>query len=630
MSDRQQQRRARRRRKHSERSSTRRLVAAGGLTAGATLAFSGVAQAAPVTYTVGTNADDSTGGACTTPANTDCSLREAISLANANADPGDTIVFNSNLTGATITLTTGELSVTKPVTITGPGASQLTVDGRALSRIFNVDPTTPSDPVSIESMTISHGYEGSSSGGAIFNEDADLTLTNDVISDSYATYDNFVRGGGVYTDVGSLAVDSSTISGNHAFYGGGIGSMTGSVTVTDSTLSDNHADGHGPPNYDRGYGGGINAYAADVTVTGSTIDNNVGGYDGGGIYSASGGNGGAVTVTNSTIANNHALNDDGGAVWICCGETNDALTVIASTVTGNTAATNSGGLESYITNQAPVLQNSIVSGNTGGNPPADDLYAESGYEFQASFDLIGVPTITFINDIVGNVLGGNPRLGPLADNGGPTVTMAPQCGSDAIDQGKAFALTEDQRGLTRPVGLTDYPDSGATGADGSDIGAVELQTTPGSVCITESPKSKGFGSQTVGTSSASQTFTVTGIGPDTVHIASAALAGTDSAQFTKTNDTCSGAALTTNGSCTVGVSFAPGSTGAKAAQLRLTDDAIDAPQNLSLTGTGVVGPPAPTPTPTTPHKKKCKKHKKKHKRSADSAKKKKCKKKKKK
>jgi CSLREA domain-containing protein len=637
VSDRQHQRRARRRRKHSERSSTRRLVAAGGLTAGATLAMAGVAQAAPVTYTVGTNADDSTGGACTTPANTDCSLREAISLANANTPDADTIVFNSNLTGSTISLTSGELEITEAVDINGPGASNLTLDGGGNHRIFYVEPTTPDDPVAITDMTLTNGDTGSTeqSGGAVENDDADLTLSDDVVSNSYATNLSGTSGppgtgGGVFTYTGALTIDASTITGNHAYQGGGVGSFTGQVTITDSTLTGNHADGDTTANGNQGYGGGVFTYGGDAIINNSTIDDNVAAYDGGGIYSSQGGSGAAVTLTNSTVANNNAQNDDGGGVWICCGETDDGLTVVDSTVTGNTAATMTGGLQSYLSNESPILENSIVSGNSSGTDPlTDDLYAEPGYEWQASFSLVGVQG-PYVNDVAGDVVGAPPRLGPLADNGGPTETRAPLCGSPVIDQGSALSLTEDQRGLTRPVLLSDYPD--AAGSDGSDIGAVELQTTPGSLCVTESPNTKNFGDQTVGTGSAAQTFTVTSIGPDPVEIASASLVGADAAQFAKSSDTCSGTTLSTNNSCTVDASFAPSSTGAKAAQLRLTDDAIDSPQNLALSGNGVVTPPSPTPTSptttTTTKKKKCKK--KKHKRSADSAKKKKCKKKKKK
>jgi CSLREA domain-containing protein len=636
VSDRQQQRRARRRRKHSERTSTRRLVAAGGLTAGATLAMAGVAQAAPEVYTVGTNADSSSGGNCTNASNTDCSLREAISLANANPGNTDTIVFNSNLTGSTITLTSDQLSITEGVAVAGPGASDVTLSGNDARRLFSIDPTTPDDPVSISGLTLTDGHS-SGNGGAVSNQDAALTISDAVISDSDVAGSG-PHGGGIFTNYGSLTINFSTVSGNHAYQGGGIGSEYGEVSLTDSTVTGNYADGDTTANGEDGYGGGIWTYGADVNIARSTIDNNVAGYDGGGIYSAySTPAAGSLDVLNSTIANNQALNDDGGGVWFCCGENGESESIVASTVSGNTAATETGGLQTFAVTgaAAPLLQNSIVSGNTSGtNPDTDDLYAPTSYEWEASFDLIGVPS-TYVNETVAdsNIYGVDPLLGTLADNGGPTRTMKPLCGSPVLDQGMAFSLTEDQRGETRPIGLPDYPDSTATGNDGSDIGAVELQSTPGTACA--SPSGRAFGSRSVDAGpSPTQTVTLTNAGTTTLNVSTVALVGANPGEFTISSDTCAGASVAAGASCTVGVAFDPSSVGAKSALLRFTDDSLVTTQNVLLTGTGLATPPPPVtpanpaPTPAPTHKKKCKK--KKHKRTADSAKKKKCKKKKKK
>ena len=60
-------------------------------------------------------------------------------------------------------------------------------------------------------------------------------------------------------------------------------------------------------------------------------------------------------------------------------------------------------------------------------------------------------------------------------NGGPTPTMAPALASPAVDQGSASGLATDQRGALRPVDFPSIPNSSAPGADGSDIGAVEIQ-----------------------------------------------------------------------------------------------------------------------------------------------------------
>jgi len=65
----------------------------------------------------------------------------------------------------------------------------------------------------------------------------------------------------------------------------------------------------------------------------------------------------------------------------------------------------------------------------------------------------------------------DPKLGPLQDNGGATLTHALLPGSPAIDAGSCPGETTDQRGYPRPV---DFPGVADT-ADGCDIGAFEFQ-----------------------------------------------------------------------------------------------------------------------------------------------------------
>ncbi len=76
-----------------------------------------------------------------------------------------------------------------------------------------------------------------------------------------------------------------------------------------------------------------------------------------------------------------------------------------------------------------------------------------------------------------NLLGVDPQLGPLGDNGGPTQTMAIAATSPAVNKG-AGVLTTDQRGQPRPVAYPGVPFSAAAGANGADIGAFELQAPP--------------------------------------------------------------------------------------------------------------------------------------------------------
>jgi hypothetical protein len=485
MSERQRKRRESRRRRHSETNPMRRrLLAAGGLTAGATLAMSGVAHAAPETLTVGSNADTTGASDCTTASNTDCTLRQAILDANANTG-ADTIVFASALSGQTITLTAAPQFITEAVSIQGPGAAQLTVDGADSYRDFGVEPTTSGDPVSISGLTITDGHSIGADGGAIYSNGADLTISNSLVSGSSTQITSTkYTGGGIFSVGNSLMIDHSTVIGNHAYAGGGVGARYGTVTVSDSTITGNHADGDPTSSGSRGYGGGVWGSGADFYIEGSTIDHNVASFDGGGIYMAAF-NSSGLTIRNSTVSSNHAQNDDGGGIW-----TNNAntLSVTGSTVVGNTAATTVGGIEAGL-DSAPVLQNSIVSGNTATSHNTDDVYASFPHLFDAAFSLIGVPH-GYVNETVpgSNLAAGtNPKLGPLQDNGGPTETMAPLKCSPVIDKGRAFGLTEDQRGLTRPVDLADYPNSGAAGADGSDIGSVELQSSPGTNCSPPPP-----------------------------------------------------------------------------------------------------------------------------------------------
>jgi hypothetical protein len=471
MSTKQRMRRESRRRNHSEASSTRRrLVAVGGLTAGATLAMSGAAQAA-TQYTVGTLADGGTASDCTTATNTDCSLRRAIEIANLNAG-ADTVVFRSGLTGSII-LTGGQIVINDSVGIHGPGASQLAVSGYGNSRIFSIDVGTSDDPASISRLTLRNGFV-SGNGGAIYNYDSTLTIANSVIRDSSAG-GAAVTGGGVFTHYGDLNITNSTISGNGSYYGGGVGTSQADVTITGSTLSGNTAYGDTSSAYNDGYGGALWIGNADATIRSSTLDHNTA-TDGGGVYASNEGiGGGLLKVINSTIADNNAR-DDGGGIWMCCALTGQALTVTGSTVVGNTAVQADGGIEAFPASN-PILRNSIISGNDpgSGDVRSADLDGDSN-AFQTSFSLIGVPGFYVTESVAGsNLIGVPPQLGALANNGGPTRTELPASTSPVINKGKSFGLTTDQRGLTRPVAFPGVANSAAAGADGSDMGAVELQ-----------------------------------------------------------------------------------------------------------------------------------------------------------
>jgi hypothetical protein len=450
-----QRRRQRSRRQATRSSRKRRLVAAGGLTAGATLAASGVAHAAPTTFTVGTIADPGSAVSdCTSPSNVDCSLREAISQANANAG-ADTIVFRSGLTGA-IDLAAGQLEITDALTIQGPGANLVTVDGGLNSRIIYAN-TTYGNPVSISGLTLAHG--SAEGGGGIRNFQGDLTISNAVITGSYSS----TSGGAIYLNYGSLVVDSTTLDTNTAAdYGGGVyfynSNNAGQSVIRESTISGNTVNG-----------------------------------DGGGVY-VSNGDPGPVLIQNSTIIGNHAGDsgaDNGGGVYSFTNP--PVITIDSSTITGNSTTNGGGGIFFEF---GDTIRNSIVSGNTADNSTetyGPDIGSRpSGLPIKTAFDLIGNPNGAAIDELVpsSNILSADPQLGPLQANGGATQTQLPASTSPAINKGSAFGLNTDQRGLTRPVAFPGVANSTAAGADGADIGAVELQVTSPPASPAQTPVKK--------------------------------------------------------------------------------------------------------------------------------------------
>ena len=348
------------------------------------------------------------------------SLRQAIEDACA----GDTITFS---VASPIHLTSGTLELSRAVTISGPGADQLTVDGSGGSfRIFTIDSGAI---VTISGLTISGGFvsSGTPYGGGIGNLGGSLTLANAVLS------------------------------GNRAFLGGALAHVpaggAGSLTVINTTFNDNLAFAGGAILVDFSAGTGA------MTVTNSTISGNAAAQGGGGIFSA--GTGTALTITNSTITNNNADEDQDAAG------------------TGGGLATNTGSTP-------VILRNTLIAGNlTAGSAAAD---VSGDLDPSSAFNLIGADgglTTGITNGVNNNHVGTlatpiDPRLGPLASNGGPAPTHALLTGSPAIDAGSnAFVVAPpfaagspivDGRG-TGFARIRDGADADTTAT--VDIGAVE-------------------------------------------------------------------------------------------------------------------------------------------------------------
>jgi hypothetical protein len=356
------------------------------------------------------------------------SLRDAVALANA----GDTIDFAPALAGGTIVLTSGEILIDKNLTITGPGASALAVSGNNASRVFNVT----GGMVFISGLTISSGLSGAG-------------------------------GGGLY-NAGTLSLSSSIVSGNSAFAAipgslcGGVGTNgggiynAGTLTLTDSTVSGNSSFG----NCGGGFGGGIyNHPQGTLTVSKSTLSAN-GSALGGGIYNdGTVNNGGTVMLSNSTISANGVAGSGGGGGIFNFSQGPDKLLLTNTTITNNGALGSGSGIASLGTLAIAFAgNNNIVAGNTG------------------SADIDG--PFSGIRNIVGTTA--NLFLGPLANNGGPTLTHALLPGSTAaIGRGDLTTCT------TPPVNSVDQRGQ-PRGPIACSIGAYEPQGGPGARSSTAS------------------------------------------------------------------------------------------------------------------------------------------------
>jgi hypothetical protein len=429
------------------------------------------------TFTVSNLLDDGVG-----------SLRRAIFNANQTT-AADKIIFSPNVKG-TIKLTTGHLAVTNDVTIEGPGASVVSVSGNGASRVFSNALNTK---LTINDLTVRRGSVADNGGGIInagelilnrvvvrentttgnfdgggianFGTDAELTMTRCTVINNTSGRD----GGGVWTDDGSITTISlSSITNNVGGAnddGGGIYNE-GTTTVSKSTVSQNTGSGA------SFFGAGIaNRNGGVLKVFHSTLHDNISPGRGGGIFS----DGASVSMINDTIVNNTSLGSlGGGGVRVTGGD----LRINSSTITGNVDAsgngTNAGGVSftgagSFIMNNTVVAGNFLADGDAG--PPDIRVNLASGF---GNFIGIGTADLTGIaNGVNGNQIGTtatpiDPKLGPLQNNGGTTLTRMPRGDSPLRNAGVVAALptglTIDQRGKPRVVG-------------GSvDIGSTEIQS----------------------------------------------------------------------------------------------------------------------------------------------------------
>jgi hypothetical protein len=366
----------------------------------------------------------------------------------------------------------------------------------------------------------SGGHGGITEGGGISGRKATITLEGSTVASNIANsagsdgggFGGIAEGGGINVREGALTVLSSTFSGNTAnaeggseafggiSEGGAIGARESMVTVRDTRVVGNTATSRGGAGKFGGIaaGGGIEVREGPFTIERSMLEGNLADARGGqgpssseqfgGIASGAGLHSyanGATTMVDSTVAANVADASggpgavdgtaEGGGISLFPTAASIALTEV--TVAGNVARTGNavegngandkGGNVSVA--EGASFANTIVSGGTAiaGSDNCQGPVTSQGFNLESS-DRCGFHA-------AGDQVNRDPLLGPLQENGGPVPTMLPGAAGPAIDQGRSFGLAVDARGVQRPIDFTSVANSAAPGADGSDVGATELQ-----------------------------------------------------------------------------------------------------------------------------------------------------------
>jgi predicted outer membrane repeat protein len=307
-----------------------------------------------------------------------------------------------------------------------------------------------------------------SGGGGI--QATNMTLTDSTVSGNSASIGAGGIGGGTATLVRSVVkgnsttgfgggmnvttavLSSSKVAGNSAGAGAGGGGIDADkATLTDCTVRGNSAGLAG--------GGGLNV--TELTLTRTTVSGNTA-TAGGGISA------GTANLTDCTVVGNSAGSSIGGGIFA------GTATLLNDTIAENTAHTG-GGLAAASGGMFTV-KNSIVALNStdasGTDPDVSGDFVSGGHNLIGD----GTGSTGFTSGVGGDMAGTtaspiNPKLGALANNGGPTMTLALLPGSLAIDHGNNAAVPgSDQRGS----GFLRIKDGNGDGVPTVDIGAFEL------------------------------------------------------------------------------------------------------------------------------------------------------------
>jgi CSLREA domain-containing protein len=440
----------------------------------------GPQTALAATFTV-TKTADTNDGVC----DADCSLREAISAANAS--PGaDTITLPAGTYQLTLANAggtnednnaTGDLDILDSLTIQGAGSGSTIIEAgtnntNGIDKVFALNPICASPiNVTIDGVTVRFGRNTQPSGAADFSftgggidwcsagAGGTLTLSNSVVSDN-TNVNGY--GGGLNVDTVSSPTtvnitnvtfsNNQTLSATQTANGGAINLFGDSPTIniTNSTFSGNHTTN--PTS-----GGGAIYFrpttVGHLTITGSTFTSNTAAGIGGAIATDSHGAGSTISIQNSTFTGNTATNSFGGALDLDATNLNTtpfALTHL--TITGNTAGQAGGGL--FIGNANVTMSKSLIVGNSA--PTASGLRKS-----------VDAATATVTNNWWGCSTGPGAAPCDTASTAGGTLTFSPWY-RDQLTAGTSPLVTNQSTSLTASF-LTNSANAAVPLADISEI-----------------------------------------------------------------------------------------------------------------------------------------------------------------
>ncbi len=449
-----------------------------------------------------------------------CTLRAAVQEANAAAGPAVVDLpageYYLSIPGADEDqAASGDLDVLGVLTIRGAGSDVTVIDASALDRVLQVN-----GGLRLEGVTVRNGYLTGGDGAGILNGGAlamrGVTVLNNRAVAGVAgvqsmgaplrAYDSTFSGNisdkgtkGCAIAAGYAEVKRCLVTGNTGLLAVRIYGLLG-----DSVVRDNDAAGVEALSVLRctisgnlGRGCSKAGLIEDSTISGNV--NEEPGACGGGVYFDR--YYGRLVIRRSTISGNTAAMGGG----IC----NDEFDIENSTISGNSATGSGGGIYIPSYYDRNYIRNCTITANTadsdddgagdGGGvfsgvpPPYNDYHTDffntilagngdwggeapdcSGYLGSGQFNIVGNTAGCGFEALAEDVTGSaaapvDPMLGPLADNGGPTMTHALLAGSPAIDAGHPYVFpATDQRGVVRPQ------DGDDDGTAVSDIGAFEL------------------------------------------------------------------------------------------------------------------------------------------------------------